>query len=62
MGSDGISGYEISDATKEEVGTEITLHIKRSEKEYLDKEKDRFYNSEVFRSFNVFCEFYRWKE
>ena len=35
--SDGITGYEISDATKEEAGTEITLHIKRSEKEYLDK-------------------------
>ena len=40
--SDGISGYEISDATKEEVGTEITLHIKRSEKEYLDKERIGF--------------------
>ena len=36
--SDGISGYEISEANKEEVGTEITLYIKKSEKEYLDKE------------------------
>ena len=40
--SDGISGYEISDATKDEVGTEITLHIKKSEKEYLDKERIGF--------------------
>ena len=40
--SDGISGYEISDATKEEIGTEITLYIKKSEKEYLDKERIGF--------------------
>ena len=40
--SDGISGYEISEANKEEVGTEITLHIKKSEKEYLDKERIGF--------------------
>ena len=40
--SDGISGYEISEANKEEVGTEITLHIKKREKEYLDKERIGF--------------------
>jgi molecular chaperone HtpG len=40
--SDGVSGYEISPAEKEEVGTEIVLYIKKSEKEYLDKERIGF--------------------
>jgi molecular chaperone HtpG len=40
--SDGVSGYEISPAEKEESGTEIVLHVKKSEKEYLDKERIGF--------------------
>ena len=40
--SDGVSGYEIEKADKSEPGTEIVLHIKKSEKEYLDKERIGF--------------------
>ncbi len=40
--SDGVSGYEIGKADKSEPGTEIVLHIKKSEKEYLDKERIGF--------------------
>jgi molecular chaperone HtpG len=37
--SDGSSGYEISEDDKKVVGTTITLFIKKSEKEFLKKEK-----------------------
>ncbi len=40
--SDGVSGYEIEKADKTDPGTEIVLHIKKNEKEYLDKDRIGF--------------------
>lgn len=34
--SNGVDGYSIESADKSEIGTEITLYIKESEKQYLD--------------------------
>ena len=37
--SDGISGFEISDVNREEIGTTVNLFIKKSEKDYLKRDR-----------------------
>ncbi len=37
--SDGLSGFEISDANREEIGTTVNLFIKKSEKDYLKRDR-----------------------
>ena len=35
--SDGQSGFSISDAVRDDIGTDITLHLRKEAKEYLDQ-------------------------
>ncbi len=37
--SDGQSGFSISDAVRDDIGTDITLHLRKEAKEYLDQER-----------------------
>ena len=37
--SDGISGFEVSDVNREEIGTTVNLFIKKSEKDYLKRDR-----------------------
>ena len=37
--SDGSSGFSIDSATREHIGTEITLHLRKDAKEYIERER-----------------------
>ena len=37
--SDGQSGFSISDAVRDDIGTDITLHLRKEAKEYLEQER-----------------------
>ena len=37
--SDGVSGFEIKDSKRDDVGTTVKLSIKKSEKDYLKRDK-----------------------
>ena len=37
--SDGIGGFEVSDSVREEIGTTVNLFVKKSEKDYLKRDK-----------------------
>jgi molecular chaperone HtpG len=37
--SDGQSGFSISDAVRDDIGTDIILHLRKEAKEYLDQER-----------------------
>ena len=37
--SDGISGFDVGDATRDEIGTTVNLYVKKSEKDYLKRDR-----------------------